>query len=119
MVVGQLHRCIIFFGEQSCTGCSAVQFDSHMVERLAACFYRWCMVVHLGVQLWTIRWVGVLEYASKPDYHGVHRVSSGLSGPVDPSFRALSGRLKFTARRHQLKKSLSCTRCPAAHLFFA
>ena len=25
-------------------------------------------------------------------------------GPVDPSFRALSGRLKFTARRHKFNK---------------
>ena len=27
-----------------------------------------------------------------------------LLGPVDPSFRALSGRLKFTVRRHQFNK---------------
>ena len=27
--------------------------------------------------------------------------SAGRLGPVDPSFRALSGRLKFTARRHK------------------
>ena len=26
------------------------------------------------------------------------------SGPVDPSFRALSGRLEFTVRRHRFKK---------------
>ena len=26
----------------------------------------------------------------------VHRASSSLLGPVDPSFRALSGRLRFT-----------------------
>ena len=33
----------------------------------------------------------------------VHRVSSSLLGPVDPSFRALSGRrLKFTVRRDKL-----------------
>jgi len=31
----------------------------------------------------------------------VHRVSSSLLGPLDPSFRALSGRLKFTVRRHK------------------
>ena len=30
----------------------------------------------------------------------VHRVPSSLLGPVDPSFRALSGILKFTVRRH-------------------
>ena len=32
-------------------------------------------------------------------------VSSSLLGPVDPSFRALSGRLKFTARRHKFNKA--------------
>ena len=31
-------------------------------------------------------------------------VSSSLLGPVDPSLRALSGRLNFTARRHKLNK---------------
>ena len=31
----------------------------------------------------------------------VHRVSSSLLGPVDPRFRALSGRLQFTVRRHK------------------
>ena len=31
----------------------------------------------------------------------LHRVSSRLLGPVDPSLRALSGRLKFTVRRHK------------------
>ena len=35
---------------------------------------------------------------------GVHRVSLSLLGPVDPSFRALSGRLKFTVRRHKFNK---------------
>ena len=34
----------------------------------------------------------------------LHRVSSSLSGPVDPSFRALSGRLEFTVRRHKFNK---------------
>ena len=34
----------------------------------------------------------------------VHRVSSRLLGPVVPSFRALSGRLKFTVRRHKFNK---------------
>ena len=33
-----------------------------------------------------------------------HRVSSSLLGPVDPSFRALSGRLMFTVRRHKFNK---------------
>jgi len=37
-------------------------------------------------------------------YHVVHRVSSSLLGPVVPSVRALSGRLKFTVRRHQFNK---------------
>jgi len=31
-------------------------------------------------------------------------VSPRLLGPVAPSFRAISGRLKFTARRHQFNK---------------
>ena len=41
-----------------------------------------------------------------------HRpVSSSLLGPVDSSFRALSGRLKFTVRRHNFNKdSLSWRR---------
>ena len=34
----------------------------------------------------------------------VHRVSSSLLGPVAPSFRALSGRLTFTVRRHKFNK---------------
>ena len=33
-----------------------------------------------------------------------HMVSSRLLGPVDPSFRAISGRLKFTVRRHKANK---------------
>ena len=38
----------------------------------------------------------------------LNRVSSSLLGPVDPSFRAFSGRLKFTVRRHVFdQKSLS------------
>ena len=36
--------------------------------------------------------------------YNVHRVSSSLSGPVDPSFRALSGRLNFTVRRRKFNK---------------
>ena len=35
---------------------------------------------------------------------GSHRVSSSLLGPVDSSFRAFSGRLKFTVRRHKFNK---------------
>ena len=31
----------------------------------------------------------------------VHRVSSSVLGPAVPSFRALSGRLTFTFRRHK------------------
>ena len=34
----------------------------------------------------------------------VHRASSSPLGPVAPSFRALSGRLKFTVRRHKIHK---------------
>ena len=41
------------------------------------------------------------------------RLAASLLGPVDPSFRALSGRLKFTARRHEFKTdSLPCGRQP-------
>jgi len=36
----------------------------------------------------------------------LHRVSSSLLGPVAPSFRALSGRLKFTVRRHKFNTDL-------------
>ena len=32
------------------------------------------------------------------------RFGQSPSGPVDPSFRALSGRLKFTVRRHKFNK---------------
>ena len=35
---------------------------------------------------------------------GIHRVSSSLLGPVDPSFRALAGRLEFMVRRHKFNK---------------
>ena len=40
-------------------------------------------------------------------YSFVHRVSSSLSSPVDPSFRALSRRFKFTARRHTFNEKFS------------
>jgi len=36
--------------------------------------------------------------------YDVHHVSSSFLGPVDPSFRALSGRLEFTVQRHQFNK---------------
>ena len=37
-------------------------------------------------------------------------VRRSLLGPADPSFRALSGRLEFTVRRHKFDKdSLLCT----------
>ena len=39
-----------------------------------------------------------------PRLHVVHRVSSSIFGQVDPSFRALSRRLKFTIRRHAFNK---------------
>ena len=32
-----------------------------------------------------------------------------LLGPVDPSFRALSGRLTFTVRRHKFNEDSLCT----------
>ena len=34
----------------------------------------------------------------------MHRALSCLLGPAGPSFRALSGRLKFTVRRHKFNK---------------
>ena len=37
----------------------------------------------------------------------IHCVSSRLLGPVVPAFRALSGRLKFTVRRHKFNKRFS------------
>ena len=41
----------------------------------------------------------------------VHRVSSSLLVPLDPSFRALSRRLKFTVRRHQfVSQGIACGR---------
>ena len=50
----------------------------------------------------------------------LHGVSSSLLGPVDPSFRALSGRVKFTVRRHKFNKDslslsqrgVSCAEAP-------
>ena len=35
---------------------------------------------------------------------GLHRASSRLLGPVDPSVRARYGRLKFTVRSHKFNK---------------
>ena len=37
-------------------------------------------------------------------YEPASAVSSGLLDPVDPAFRALSGRLNFTDRRHKFNK---------------
>jgi len=34
----------------------------------------------------------------------LYRVSASLLGPADPSFRALSGGLKLTVRRHNFNK---------------
>ena len=46
----------------------------------------------------------------------VHGVSPSLLGPVDPSFRALSGRLEFTVRRHKFNEEfLSLAPLSAAH----
>ena len=55
------------------------------VVRNAAAIYEW----HDGSSL------------SLTERHEVHRVSSSCLGLVDPSFRALSGRLKFRVRRHK------------------
>ena len=44
----------------------------------------------------------VLEFIRRVQV--LHRVSSSLLGPVDPSFRALSGRPKVTVRRHKFNK---------------
>ena len=44
----------------------------------------------------------------------LHRASSSLLGPEDPSFRALPGRLKSTVRRHTFNNdSLSGARAGA------
>ena len=37
----------------------------------------------------------------------LHRASSSVLGPVVPSLRALSGRMKFTVRHHKFNKILS------------
>ena len=39
------------------------------------------------------------------------RVFSSLLGPVDPSFGALSGRIKFTVRRHTFIQDVICLTC--------
>jgi len=50
----------------------------------------------------------------------LYRVSSSLVGPVVSSIRALSGRLKFTVRRHKFNKDFlslsSLFRGPAEHI---
>ena len=44
----------------------------------------------------------------------LHRVSSRLLGPVDPSFRALSGRRELMVQRHKFNEDcLSPSPCPA------
>ena len=46
----------------------------------------------------------------------LYRVSSDLLGPINPSFRAISGRLKFTVRRHKFNQdSLSLEGGGAVH----
>jgi len=47
----------------------------------------------------------------------VDRVSSSLLGPVDPSFRALSGRLKFTVRRHKFNDNSPFSARPSCESF--
>ena len=43
----------------------------------------------------------VLTFGVVGIWRADYRVSSSLSGPVDPSFRALSGRLESTVRPHK------------------
>ena len=68
-------------------------------------------------------WVGGFQ-GSGFSVNGLGQVALVLAGPVVPSFRALSRRLKFTVRRHKFNKdSLSpaqtgCDKrepCPPAH----
>ena len=47
----------------------------------------------------------------------VHRVSSIRLGPVPSSFRALSARLRFTARRHKFNKDSLLLKGPNSRLF--
>jgi len=49
-----------------------------------------------------------LARARLADQHHDLRASSGLSGPLHPSFRALAGRLQLTVRRHEFKKDSLC-----------
>ena len=51
---------------------------------------------------------GVHICSSIIDFHIVYRQSP--LGPVDLSFRALSGRLKFTVRRHKFNERFSLFR---------
>ena len=48
--------------------------------------------------------VGIGAYRPRGAPHHRGAVSSSLLGPVDPSFRAPSGRLKFTVRRHKFNQ---------------
>ena len=50
------------------------------------------------------RWNDLTDLIQTRAWKVLHRVSSSLSGHEDPSFRALSGRLKFTVRRHKFNK---------------
>ena len=51
--------------------------------------------------------------------NGVHCVSSSLLGPVDPSFRALSGPLKITVRRHKFNEdSFFCKHPPWIRIMY-
>ena len=61
-------------------------------------------------------------YTLHPKPYGLlHRVSSSRLGPVDPSLRALSGRLNFTVRCHKSSTdsryglSADHLACPARH----
>ena len=61
------------------------------------------LLVRIYLTIVIVRWTGLApwNFSPSPD---VHRVSSSLSGPVDPSFRALSGRPKLTVRRHKFNQ---------------
>ena len=55
----------------------------------------------------TLAWAGDGEDDGAADRGAVRRPHGQRAppvGPVDPSFRALSGRLKFTVRRHKFNK---------------
>ena len=58
----------------------------------------------INAQIFCSRWRGAQTRFGVVGGIVVHRVSSSLLGPVVPSFRTISGRLAFTARRHKSNK---------------